>query len=1600
MNMLLEKSVTAKLDKIAELFAQKFNQDEIQQLDLLANLFSRVISKSEFERRDAVDLYGMIVSYWQFIRHFDGKPLARVYNAEYERSGWTSQHTVIEVLIKDSPFIVDTLVMLMSSMDIGIHFIMNAGAICTERDEQGKLLAIDYCSTKSKGQQEAMIIMEVDRQDDDLEGLQKIKDAVLNVYAQLSLVVSDFQPMKSLVSDVLSNQMKGPSFSKNDVDFVTYLENNHFIFLGVAEIDAQALLADHDVVYRQKKGLFELNQLFVEKDIPLYLHHLTGKKHYAVNVFKSSYSSPVHRPAHIDLILITKYDDNGNVDGLYVVSGLFTATVYHSSVMSIPFVASRVEDILVKTGFTVGGHSYKTVLNIIETLPRDELFLASDETLFATVMGIFHIRERQVLKLFIHRDQLSRYAYCMVYMPRERYNSTVRERIETILCEAFNASHSTFKTNFFDGVLCRIDFKLYTNGTLPSELDIHLIEEQLVEVEKSWTDNLLEDLVKKYGENKGRNYFNQYKNAFSPAYQHDYITRQAVADINHFIQLDNNPQHLSMAFYHLLEESQDRIRLKMYLKGKTIELSTILPLLENLGMRVIEEKPYVIKPHQGKNIWLSDFGLCLNKNIDLDAMAPLLEDAVYNMWAGVAENDRFNYLIIGSELNWRQVTVIRAISKYLMQTGLRFSQKYIEDTYLEYGNIVKNIIKLFDARFNPTRNQACRDSDVEKLKEIIIDQLSQVTSLDQDKILRRSFEVVNAVVRTNFFQRNVDGGYKSYVALKLQPRMISDMPKPVPMFETFMYSPRVEGVHLRGSKVARGGLRWSDRKEDYRTEVLGLVKAQQVKNAVIVPQGAKGGFIPKYLPVAGGRAEQVNEAIACYKLFISSLLDLADNIKNGEIVKPENVVCYDGDDPYIVVAADKGTATFSDIANSVSAQYDFWLGDAFASGGSNGYDHKKMGITARGGWESVKRHFKGLGKDIQNEDFTVVGIGDMAGDVFGNGMLLSKHICLQAAFNHMHIFIDPTPDSASSYKERKRLFELSGSSWEDYNQELISKGGGIFKRSAKSIKLTPEMKEMLDTNEDSLEPSALIKLILKMRVELLWNGGIGTYVKSQTETNEQVGDRANDSLRINGSDLRCQVVGEGGNLGFTQLGRIEYAQNGGCINTDAIDNSAGVDCSDHEVNIKILLNSVVESGKLSESARNDLLAQMSDEVAELVLDNNRAQTKAIAASIHNQSSYVLESYSRLMRKLESKVQLDREVEFLPSDQVLQQRKIAKLGLTSPEFSVVMAYTKIMIKEQILKSSLPEDPYFLPFLKAEFPKVLAERYLDEMKSHKLAREIIATQLTNILVMRTGVTFVQRIYDETGASVDTIIKAYMAAIEIFNIQNVWDQIALNEHVITAEGEQGLLDAIYTMVRRAARWLIRHEDMSSLSITELADKYRDDIASAMSAINDLLTADDHARMKRHVSRFMEQGVPEALAKEVVMIKLAKSVFDLVKSLEICKDKAQFIKLAKLVNHKFLISWFRYNVNRLNNETYWAALATSALRDDLDYVQFALVNTILGQADQADDEKTMLEKWVNENYSYVSHWRDILQEIKSAEPRFDSITVAFKALRSIIQY
>ena len=1294
----------------------------------------------------------------------------------------------------------------------------------------------------------------------------------------------------------------------------------------------------------------------------------------------------VHRPAWLDYVAVKRFDGTGQVVGESRFLGLYTSTAYSAAVADIPLVRRRAAHVIGVAGVVPDSHAAKSLQSILDVYPRDELFQIDAPTLAEHAIGILRLQERQRTRLFLRRDPFGRFTSALVFVPRDRYNTELRVKIGVELMAALDGRSLEFTPMLTDSPLARIHYLVRAKAGAPVVTNQDALEARIARLAQRWEDDCSSELLRAHGEGLGLVLAHRYASAFPVAYREDFAAVVGAEDADILAGLSTRVP-MAVKLYRPLSAPAGTLRLKIYNTAK-VALSDSLPVLERLGARVLDEHPYRIGSDA---LWIHDMGLQVSTDTELSRIKERFEALFSLAWRGDVESDDLNKLVLTTNLDARAISVLRAYTRYFRQLGFAFSQTYIEAALNRHAAIAEAIVALFNARFDPGLAQD-RQAAQQHLSQGIEASLANVASLDDDRILRQFFATVAATARTNLWQKTAAGGNKPYLSLKLKPRKVPGVPEPKPLFEIWVYSPRVEGVHLRGGKVARGGLRWSDRREDFRTEILGLVKAQQVKNAVIVPVGSKGGFVLKNAPPAAERDAYLAEGVACYKLFLSGLLDITDNVVKGVVVPPVDVVRHDEDDPYLVVAADKGTATFSDIANGVSADYGFWLGDAFASGGSVGYDHKKMGITARGVWESVKRHFRSLSINTQTSSFTVAGIGDMSGDVFGNGMLLSQHIRLVVAFDHRHIFVDPSPDATSSFAERQRLFLLPRSSWDDYNKTLISEGGGVYARSAKSIRLSLQACAVLGISTPELTPVELLRAILLAPLDLLYNGGIGTYVKASFESHAQVGDKAGDAFRVNGSELRCKVVAEGGNLGCTQNGRIEYAQKGGLIYTDAIDNSAGVDCSDHEVNIKILLGQVVEAGDLTLKQRNDLLASMTDEVGLLVLSDNYYQTQALEIANHR-PLYLLDGQQRLMQWLEAAGRLNRAIEFLPTDDEIARRRVRKTGLTAPEGAVVLAYAKMSVFDELLASNLPDDPYFSRALQAYFPKVLSEKFGPAVASHLLRREIIATFITNTVVNRTGATFVNFIATEAGATAADVVRAFTLAREVFDLERLWDQIDGLDYRVDAHLQLDLLGKLTAIAQRASRWMLRAraDTSGSTDLPSLISRYQPAAREMRARLPDWLPTNAQAAWQQASAALLQAGVASALAQDLAALDFIFPALDLVDlGQEAGATLEQAARAYFSIDAELGLTLWRTEINRLPTDTLWQTQARGSARDDV----YSIASQItLGLLSRKED----FEAWRIRNARATERLRGLRSSISTQAADLAPVSVALRELRHL---
>jgi glutamate dehydrogenase len=1611
-----EQAKAEILDRIVATINDKVPEERREQLASFARQYYQRTAPEDLLERDPDDLYGAVLAHWRAAqRRQPGVAKVRVYSPRFEEHGWRSVHSIVEIVTDDMPFLVDSVTMEVNRHGLIIHLPIHP-VIAVRRDQAGELLEVLPPDADAEDAiRESFIHVEVDRQSEP-EVLDKLRAEIERVLCDVRAAVEDWEEMGDQVGAILAEfDERPPPVDEAELAeakaLLEWIRDHHFTFLGYRAYDL--LQQDGEDVLRpvEGSGLGILRQAGAKPasgsfaKLPPEARRHAREPHVLI-LTKANSHSTVHRPSYLDYIGVKRFDEHGEVTGERRFLGLYTSAAYNRNPRDIPLLRRKVAKVLDRAGLPRHSHDQKALLNILETFPRDELFQISDDRLFEVAMGILRLEERRRVRLFMWHDIYGRFVSALVYVPRDRYTTDVRRRIEDVLGEAFPGANLDFQVRLSESVLARLHFVIRVRpGQMPS-FDARELEEKLVAVTRSWVDELHALLLEQHGEELGNRLFARYGEAFPAAYLDDFPARNAVYDIQRIEDLERRGG-LNMNLYRPLEATSELLRFKLFFAERPLPLSDAVPMLEDMGVQVVEERPYEIRRPGVGPVWIHDFGMTYarDRELDLSKVRGVFQEAFAAILRGEAESDGFNRLVLGARLTWREIVVLRAYCKYLRQTRLTFSQEYMEQALAGNPGIARGLVELFRAYFDPQRRAgapqagaADADRRVEALRAELADAIDKVANLDEDRILRSFLGMVEATLRTNFFQAGPDGQPKPYLSFKLDPAMVPSLPKPRPMFEVFVYSPRTEAVHLRGGRVARGGIRWSDRREDFRTEVLGLMKAQMVKNAVIVPVGAKGGFVVKQPPADGGREALQDEVVACYSTFMRGLLDLTDNrAADGTVVPPPEVVRYDEDDPYLVVAADKGTATFSDLANSIAAEYGFWLDDAFASGGSAGYDHKKMGITAKGAWESVRRHFLELGVDTQTTDFTVVGIGDMAGDVFGNGMLLSPHIRLVAAFNHQHVFIDPDPDAEASFAERRRLFDLPRSSWADYDSKLISEGGGIWPRTAKSIKLSPQARQALALEAEALPPNELISALLKAPVDLLWNGGIGTYVKASRESHTDAGDRANDAVRVDGAELRCKVVGEGGNLGFTQLGRVEYALAGGRVNTDFIDNSGGVDCSDHEVNIKILLNQVVADGDLTRKQRDNLLAKMTDGVAAAVLQDNYRQVLAISVT-EAQAPQLLDEHARLIRTLERAGRLDRRLEFLPSDEELAERRAAGRGLTRPELAVLLAYTKIVLQDELVASDVPEDDYLADDLERYMPMELRERFRAQLRRHPLRRDIIATYITNSMVNRAGSTFAHRLSEETGASPPDIARAYTVAREVFDIRRLWKDLTTLDDVVRAEVLTELMAEARNLIERSALWFL-HNRRQPLDIAATVSRFAPGITSLAQELPKLLAPADSQAMDRMAERFVAEGVPADLANRVASLDALFSGLNVIEVASTCGESVEAVAAVYFaLGYRLDLHWLRDQIAKLPSETRWQALAQAALRDDLYSEQRELTAEVLRPGLEDRDAEALIDTWIRENSASVSRATAMLDDLREADTLdIAMLSVALREIRNL---
>ncbi|MFI9006599.1 NAD-glutamate dehydrogenase [Actinosynnema sp. NPDC053489] len=1607
----------------------------------LIRLYYRHVPAEEVNDDDPVDLVGAVRSNYQLAEtRVPGRPVVRILNPTRAHDGWTCPATVVQVVTDDMPYLVDSVASELTRGGVQVQRVVHP-IVVVRRDLvtgalQGVLPTADPADPPGDAIAESWMHIEVDllTDPDRARELQTKLHAVLNDVRE---VVEDTDKMAGTALQLAERlEAAPPPLPEHEVrdgaNLLRWLADDHFTFLGYRQYE----LVHDDPATDGEPALRAVlaSGLGVLRQDSLAARSLTAGPDAGAQALspellvltQASAQSSVHRSVYPYYVGVKTFDHDGNVTGEHRFLGVFSTTALHEDVLDIPAVERRVRDVIHRAGFPLHSYSGQRMLEVIQNYPRTELFSVDTDTLYQTVTGVIALAERRRLRLFLRRDPYGRFYSCLVYLPRDRYTTTSRLAMQEVLIDQLGGVNLEYSARVGESALARVHFTVHTDPNRQVEPDTGYIQHLLAEAVRSWDDRMVEAVLEGHGAGLGAESSSEQGQriaaAFPEAYKEDFTAVEGLADFRRIEALA--PGALDLAFYVPRDAEPGERRFKLFLVGARLTLSDVLPMLQRMGVVVVDERPYELSRDDGVECWIYDFGLRLDQatleklsSEDLESVRTRFQDAFAAAWRGEAEVDGFNTLVLKAGVTWQQAAMLRAYAKYLRQAGTPYSQDYIEDAVLGHTEVATALVRLFETRFDPALSDEQRADRTEHLATEITAMIDDVTSLDADRILRSLLTLVQATLRTNYFVRDVDGNPRPYLAVKLNPRAIPDLPQPRPRFEIFVYSPRLEGVHLRFGPVARGGLRWSDRREDFRTEILGLVKAQAVKNAVIVPVGAKGGFVLKRPPAPTGDPGQDREAllaegIACYRQFISGLLDLTDNLNSGTVLPAPQVVRHDGDDTYLVVAADKGTASFSDIANEVSKSYGFWLGDAFASGGSVGYDHKAMGITAKGAWESVKRHFRELGTDTQTEEFTVVGVGDMSGDVFGNGMLLSEHIRLVAAFDHRHVFIDPDPAAAAGFAERKRLFELPRSSWDDYDRSLISEGGGVWPRTAKSIPVSEQARVALGLPEGvvKLSPPELMKAILLAPVDLLWNGGIGTYVKATAESHAEVGDKANDAIRVNGADLRVKVVGEGGNLGLTQRGRIEFARTGGKVNTDALDNSAGVDCSDHEVNIKVLLDELVRDGKLDQDQRNELLGQMTDEVGRLVLADNYSQNAVLGVS-RAHAAPMLSVHARLVADLEQRGVLDRALEALPSAAEFKALEKAGDGLTSPELATLLAHVKLALKEEVLASDLPTIDVLARRLPEYFPSELRERFADAVGNHPLSREIITTVLVNEVVDGGGVSFAFRLAEEISASATDAVRAYAVVTAIYDLPSLWREIRALDNVVPTDVQDDMVLETRRLLDRASRWLLSNRPQP-LAVGSTISRFAPVVAALAPRTIDLLQGHEKESVIAHVERLVEQGVPVGLARRIAGLLFTYGLLDVTEVAELAEREEgdgstgpertheETAEVYFALSDHLDVDRMLSSVSNLERLNRWHALARLALRDDFYSSLRSITIDVLRSGDPGDTPDEKIAKWERENASRLGRARAALAEINRVS-RLDlaTLSVAARQVRSMIR-
>jgi glutamate dehydrogenase len=1612
MALAAERNHATQLQRVSDIINKSGRAEK--PLTEFIDIFLSDIDETELDGLTPEGLAELAVSGWDFVAQRPaGRPKVRVFTADQKVTG-EAKLIVIQILCDDMPFLVDSVMGEILERKLGIQMVIHP-VLLVERDGRRKLNDIKRSNAEVNGgvyQRECFIQVHIDHLDPgfDISGLGKTLESII---AEVQTVVDDWRPMlKRLERAIGAYTTYPPPVPVSDlaegIQFLRWLIDKNFTFLGMVALafvggsqrgrlepvaeSGLGILRDEDVrVLRRGHDMVRMTpeiRKFILSPSPLI-------------IAKANVRSRVHRRAHMDYIGVKIYGEKGDFSGELRIVGLFTSSAYTKSVTTIPAIRHKVDTVMRQSGFSPDGQGSKALFNVLETYPRDELFQIETAQLFEFALTIQQLDLRPRVRALPRLDEFDRFVSIIVYLPRNGFSTDGQHRIGNFLADTYRGRVSAVYPFFPEGPLVRVHYIIGRyEGSTPVREQAFL-EDEITKIIRTWPDQLERRLVRELDGGTAARRWEAFASAFPAAYQESVAVDRALADIEHIEQL-STAKPVAIDFYRRRVQSPKTVRVTLYSLSGPIPLSRRVPIFENLGFSVIDESSYTITPtfdEAERTVSLHDMVLMVQDGeaLRLGEHKERLEETFLAVWADEAADDHYNRLVLKAGMAWREAAVMRAYGSYLRQIRSPFGQSYLSDTLIRHVGITRNLIALFRQLFDPERAASVntKNSKERGLIRDIEQALEAIPSLDEDRIVRQFLNLVCHTLRTNFYARDAQGEAPETISFKFDSQNIDGAPEPRPFAEIFVSSPRVEGIHLRGGRIARGGLRWSDRHQDFRTEVLGLAKAQQVKNTVIVPTGSKGGFVPKWLPEGGDRDAVMSEGVAAYKIFINALLSLTDNLVGGKVVPPKNMIRHDGDDPYLVVAADKGTATLSDTANEISTERGFWLGDAFASGGSAGYDHKKMAITARGGWEAVKRHFREMDIDIQTTPFSVVGVGDMSGDVFGNGMLLSKQIKLLAAFDHRDIFIDPDPDPAKSWTERRRLFMLTRSSWQDYSKKLISKGGGVYSRAAKSIALSDEVKALTGLEKSAATPNELVRALLKSQADLMWFGGIGTYVRGHGETDEQAGDRANDALRIEADELAVKVVGEGANLGLTQNARIAFARAGGCVNTDAIDNSAGVNSSDLEVNIKIALGQAIENGKLDLAARNKLLVEMTDEVANACLRNNYLQTLTISLA-RRRGLADLGFQIRMMRELESTGLLNREVEFLPDDGALAERQAQGEALSRPELAVLLAYAKIDLYDELIASKVPDDPYFERELMGYFPPMLQKRYGEEVEQHRLRRDIITTRLVNNLVNRAGASAVTRLKDETGHAADAIMLAYTAARGVFDTESLCGEIDQLDNKVGGEFQLNLYMRVQDVLRQQTGWFLRHADLAR-GLSDVIERYSGEIAAIGKSLTKILTPHQKTRLEAVRGQFAEHGVPPALCERLCVLPFLATGSDIVLVADALKKPVMEVApLFAEVAAFFRIDELRHASDHLAVDDYFDRLAINNTVSAFADIHRALVYAVAAGAKRGPAD---FKAWCKASGPDTERARRRVQEIlEGGEITLSRLTVAAAYLRELV--